>query len=140
MRRITRNFLIGLLVVIVLLLALGALPGLLKSGDPYYMSATPTDGELAVGDGGDYEAINASDLSERRFEYTTTALADATNGTGYSEPYWKGPFGIKGSFTHSPFDERSSLQSRYPNATEGSSVYVRQNETVYRLTVTQTKP
>jgi len=131
MRRITRNFLIGLLVVIVLLLALGALPGLLKSGDPYYMSATPVDA--------DHEAANASDLSERRFEYTTTALAGATNGTGYSAPYWKGPLGVKGSFTHSPFDERSSLQSRYPNATEGSSVYLRQNETVYRLTVTQNK-
>jgi len=131
MRRITRNFLLGLLAVVVLLLALGALPGLLKSGDPYYMSATPVDT--------DHEAANISDLSERRFEYTTTALADATNGTGYSEPYWKGPLGIKGSFTHSPFDERSSLQSRYPNATEGPSVYLRQNETVYRLTVTQTR-
>jgi hypothetical protein len=129
MRRITRNFLIGLLVVIVLLLALGALPGLLKSGDPYYLTATPVDE--------DREALNASDLSERRFEYTTAALADATNGTGYSEPYWKGPFGIKGAFTHSPFDEIDSLRSRYPNATDGSTVYARQNDSLYRLNVTQ---
>ncbi|MEF8883409.1 MAG: hypothetical protein V5A34_12905 [Halapricum sp.] len=129
MRRITRNFLLGVLVVVVLLLGLGALPSLLKSGDPYYVTATEVDI--------DHPAVDAGNLSERRFEYTVAALADANDGPGYSEPYWKGPIGIKGAFTHSPFDELESLQARYPNATDESAVYVRENVTLYRLNVTQ---
>jgi len=44
MRPITRNLVVGLLVVTVLLLALGAAPSLLRSGDPYYVTATPAEG------------------------------------------------------------------------------------------------
>ena len=112
MRRVTRNAVVLILVVLVALLALGALPGLLKSGDPYYVTAEP------VGDGAGVNAtaavanasavpgvVNGTALSERRFPYTTEALR---NGT--SESYWRGPVGIKGAFTHSPFDELSALE------------------------------
>ncbi|MFW6018411.1 MAG: hypothetical protein ACOCPX_06275 [Halapricum sp.] len=147
MRPITRNFLFGVLAVVVLLLALGALPGLLKSGDPYYFTATPIDETELTSEQRD-TAADAANLSERRYEYTTAALADATERTGYSEPYWRGPVGIKGAFTHSPFDELSALQSQYPDATDRDAVYVQiedesatgdavENVTFYRLNVTQ---
>lgn len=142
MRPIARNFLLGVLVVVVLLLALGALPGLLKSGDPYYLTATHVDADGLTADQR-AAAVEAANLSERRYEYTTAALADATNGTGYSEPYWRGPVGIKGAFTHSPFDELNALRSNYPGATDGDAVYVRAdatgggNVTFYRLNTTR---
>ena len=66
MRTITRNVLIGLGVVIVVLVALGALPSYLQSGDPYYVSATPVEGSGPT--------VNGSALSEQRFPYTTAAL------------------------------------------------------------------
>jgi len=135
MRRITRNFLIGLLVIVVLLVALGALPGLLKSGDPFYLTATPVD--PAETNYTAENAINAGNLSERRFEFTTTALANATNGTGSSNPYWRGPVGIKGTFTHSPFDELASMRTAYPEASDGETALVRVNESFYRLAVIQ---
>jgi len=140
-RPIARNFLIGVLVVVVLLLALGALPGLLKSGDPYYLTATQIGADELSSDE-QSAAIEAATLSERRYEYTTAALADAENGTGIADPYWKGPLGIKGAFTHAPFDELDALRSNYPDATDGDAVYVRTNTTgesvtFYRLSVTQ---
>ena len=124
MRRVTRNFVIGLLAVVVLLLALGALPGYLKSGDPYYMTATEVNDTRP--------AINASDLPEQRFPYATAAL-----DSGRSDPYWKGPFGIKGAFTHSPFDEVDAIGQRQANATADGAVYVTEDGTLYRLTITQ---
>jgi hypothetical protein len=137
MRTITRNVLIALVVIVILLIALGALPGLLKSGDPFYVSATP----VAAGDVGENltDAIDAANLSERRHEYTTAALADAeaANGTGYSAPYWNGPVGIKGAFTHSPFDELSSLGVQYPNATDGERALVRNDSSIYLIEITQ---
>jgi hypothetical protein len=135
MRPITRNFLLGLLVVVVLLLALGALPGLLKSGDPFYLTASPVD--PAETNYTAEDAINASDLSEQRFEFTATALANATDGTGWSDPYWRGPVGIKGAFTHSPFDELASMRTAYPEASDGETALVRANGTFYRLEVVQ---
>jgi len=129
MRRITRNFLLGVLAVLVLLIALGALPGLLKSGDPYYLVATPASADVAV---------NVTDLPANRYPYATAALANATvDATGRSEPYWRGPVGIKGAFTHSPFDEVDALTGRQPNATDGDGVFVRRNGSVYRLAVTR---
>ncbi len=129
MRRVTRNFLLGVLAVIVVLLALGALPGLLKSGDPYYVTATPAAADLAV---------NVTDLPERRFPYTNAALTNATDSSpGRSGPYWRGPVGLKGAFTHSPFDELGALRGREPNATDGEAVFVRRNGTTYRLAVSQ---
>jgi len=135
MRTVTRNFLLGMGVVLLLLLALGALPGFLKSGDPYYVVAT-----TAKPPG---ETVNVSNPTERRYEYTTSAVAAAAgNGTGRSDPYWEGPFGVKEGFTHSPFDEFDALTRDRPNATEtvgnDSRVYVAANTTVYRVVITQT--
>jgi hypothetical protein len=136
MRTVTRNFLLGMGVVLVLLLALGALPGFLKSGDPYYLTAT------AVADGGADDtaesAVDAATLSDQRYPYTTAALDNATADTpGRSNPYWRGPVGFKGAFTHSPFDEFDALTQQYPSAVDGDSVVVRHDGTLYRLAVTQ---
>jgi hypothetical protein len=144
MRTVTRNLLLGIGVVLVLLLALGAAPSLLRSGDPYYVSATPVGPtEENVTSGPNATAVNASTLSERTHPFTTEALAEvdpATNATGYSEPYWRGPVGIKGAFTHSPFDELASLRQRNPGATDGESVRLALNGTLYRVGVTQERP
>jgi hypothetical protein len=135
MRPVTRNTLLGIVAVVVLLLALGALPGLLKSGDPYYTVASPTDGEYSVENG---TAINWSTQSERRFPYTSAALAAASpSAAGQSEPYWRGPVGLKGAFTHSPFDERDALRQQYDGAVVGEGVVVRHNGTFYHVAVRQ---
>ncbi|WP_101294075.1 hypothetical protein [Halegenticoccus soli] len=105
MRRITRNFLIGLLLVVVALLALGALPSHLGSGDPYYLTATPTDEPGP--------AVDVSNASERRYPYLTQALRSED---GRSEGYQKGRYGLKEAFTHSPFDEVDALAARNPDA------------------------
>jgi len=133
MRRVTKGFVLGVAGVVVLLLALGALPGLLKAGDPYYLTATAADPAGA-------EPLNASALSADRYPYTTAALASAERdgtGAGRSEPYWRGPVGVKGGFTHSPFDERAALERRFPAATGDGAVHARHNGTVYRLAVTR---
>jgi hypothetical protein len=139
MRTVTRNFLLAMGVLAVLLLALGAVPSYLKSGDPYYLTATPTD---AVGNdtaaNGSVDAVNASALSAQRYPYTTEALDNATaNASGQSTPYWRGPVGLKGAFTHSPFDEYDALDQQFPDAVEGDTVLVRHDGTLYRLAVTQ---
>ena len=129
MRRVTRNAVVLLLVVVVGLLALGALPGLLKSGDPYYVTANPVNASEV---GNASAAVAVGDLSERRYPYTTEALR---NGT--SEPYWRGPWGLKGTFTHSPFDEVSALSGRNAAAAQGEGVLVSDNGTLYRVAVGQ---
>lgn len=158
MRTVTRNLLLGIGVVLVLLLALGAAPSLLRSGDPYYVSATPvgdadgvnvTEADTEATAGGSNEtaandsdttAVNASQLSARTHPFTTEALANASaNQSGYSDPYWEGPIGIKGAFTHSPFDELASLRQRNPNATDGEAVRLVDNGTLYRVGVTQNR-
>lgn len=136
MRQITRRVTLALLAAIVLLLALGALPGYLKSGDPYYMTATATDNRTA---------IPADSLSDNRYPYTAAALANATaaagdgtaNATGRSEPYWKGPVGLKGAFTHSPFDEFDALQRLDGDAVrdDGDRVLVTYEGDRYSVTV-----
>jgi hypothetical protein len=132
MRRRTRNAILVILAVLVFLVALGALPGLLRSGDPYYVTATAVDG------GDDRPAVNATGLPAARFPYTTAALSNATADTpGRSAPYWKGPVGFKEVFTHSPFDELSALAGRNATAATDGGVYVRQDESLYRLAVTQ---
>ncbi|WP_135663633.1 hypothetical protein [Halorhabdus rudnickae] len=129
MRRRTRIALLVILGIVVFLLALGALPNYIKSGDPYYLTATPVE---------DHAAINGSDLDERRYPYTTAAIADATaDEPGRSDPYWKGYVGFKEAFTHSPFDEITALQQRSMDTSEADAVYVRFEGTIYRLTVTQ---
>jgi len=135
MRTVTRNFLLAMAVLVVLLLALGAVPSYLKSGDPYYLTATPPDGELSVASD---TAVDAANLSAQRYPYTREALDNATAGSvGQSSPYWRGPVGLKGAFTHSPFDEYDALSQQYPAATDGERILVRDDGTFYRLAVTQ---
>lgn len=142
MRTRTRNFILAILAVLAVLLALGAVPGLLKSGDPYYMTVEPqgefnaTNGTLA---GTNQTALDAGTLSERRFPFTTAAVTAAgPNATGQSDPYWRGPTGLKEAFTHSVFDERESLARQNASAATDDGVYVHDGETVYLLTITQT--
>jgi hypothetical protein len=134
-RRITRNVTLVILAVVVLLLALGALPSYLKSGDPYYVVATATDEPGP--------SVEAANLSERSYRYSLGAVgAAAGNGTGRSDPYWRGPVGLKEPFTHSPFDEFGAFGVGYPNATttagNDTTVFVSRNDTRYRLVITQT--
>ena len=131
MRPVTRNTVVGIGVVVVALLALGALPSYLKSGDPYYVVAEPT---------GSGPAVNATNLSERRYPYVTGAVAAAASGEGRSEPYWEGPFGLKESFSHSPFDEFDAIGQRSPAATDGGTVFVARNGTRYRLEIVRGEP
>ena len=134
MRRRTRNVVLAVIGAAVLLLALGAVPGVLRSGDPYYVTATTVD-ETSLGTD-DWTAVDATGLPEARFPYATAALANATRDTpGRSEPYWEGPVGIKEAFTHSPFDEMSALRERNSTAATEEGVYVRESERLYRLAV-----
>lgn len=126
MRTITRNVLLAVVATVVVLLALGAVPSVVRSGAPYYLTATPVENRTA---------LNASTLSGRRYPYTTAALTDATDSTaGRSDPYWRGPVGMKESFSHSPFDELSALR-QFDDATGDGGPYVRHDGTVYRLEV-----
>ncbi|MFB6192050.1 MAG: hypothetical protein ABEI11_01875 [Haloarculaceae archaeon] len=135
MRAVTRRVVYAVLAVVVVLLALGALPSFLRAGDPYYVTA------VAAGAPAGVEPIDAANISERRYPYTTAALAAANasaGGTpGRSDAYYRGPVGLKGAFTHSPFDEFAAYREQYPGATEAGAVYVRRNATTYRLTVDQ---
>lgn len=99
MRRIMRNALLLTGFVVVALLAVGAVPSYLGSGEAYYLEATPTDEAGA--------AVNATEISERRFPYLTTAL---TADNGRSEGYQRALGGYKTWFAHSPFDEFDALQ------------------------------
>jgi hypothetical protein len=130
MRQITRRVTFALLVALALLLALGALPSYLQTGDPYYLTATPADGN--------HTAVDASLLTTDRYPYASAALADAApNRSGQSDAYYRGPFGFKGAFTHSPFDEVDAVRARNASAVDADGVFVRQNGTLYRLAVTQ---
>ena len=112
MRTVTRNLIVALLAVVAVLLALGALPGYLGSGDPYYVEATAAEGDGA--------AVVADNLSERRFPYAFEALEslEAGDEPARSEPYYEGPVGFKESFTHTPFDEFGEFESRNRDAVE----------------------
>jgi hypothetical protein len=141
MRTRTRNFTLAILAILVALIALGALPGLLKSGDPYYLTVDPqgeynaTNGTLA---GTNQTAIDATNLSEQRYPFTTAAVGAAgPNSSGQSDPYWRGPTGFKEAFTHSVFDERESLTRQNAAAVTDDGIYVHDGETVYLLTITQ---
>lgn len=124
-----------LLSALLALLALGVLPSLLGGGEVYYVTATPVDpGELETDDdgGGDLESIRVGNLSENRFPYTHEAVAE-----GVSDPYEDDRFGIKGSFTHTPFDEFDELELWETNATVADdAVLVAENGSYYRLEIT----
>jgi len=123
-RPITRRALFGFALVCLALLALGALPSYLGAGEPYYLTATPTD-ELGP-------AVNVTDLSERRYPYLVGALE-----SGRSDPYRRGPLGLKESFTHSPFDERQGLVARNPDARREGGVLVTDGGERYLVAVTR---
>jgi len=112
-RRVTRRAVAAVLLALAALLALGALPAHLGSGDPYYLTATPTNGSGP--------AVDVTGVSERRFPYLAAALDGAD---GRSAPYRTGRFGLKEAFAHSPFDERDALAARKPAAAEGGTVSV----------------
>jgi hypothetical protein len=124
-RQLTRYAVVGFVAVCVGLLALGALPSMLGSGDPYYLTATPTEA--------DGPSVNVTDLSERRYPYLAGAIA-----SGRSEPYRKGPVGLKESFAHSPFDEREGLVARNPDARREGGVLVTHGSERYLVEVTRT--
>jgi hypothetical protein len=129
-RRVTRNFLLGLGVLAVLLLALGAVPSYLGSGDPYYLTVEPASSADAT----ETQAVNMTDYSERRYPYLTSALA---SDDGRSEGYQRGAVGLKESFSHSPFDEFDALVARNADARSGDSVLVVVDGDYYRVQVTQ---
>ncbi len=106
MRRIMRNALVVVALVVLALLALGAVPSLLGSGDSYYLEVTPVDD--------DGTAIDADELSESRYPFLMSALAA---DDGRSEGYQRGPGEFKEWFTHSPFDELDSFGQLNEEAT-----------------------
>lgn len=105
MRQITRRVAVAIGLVVVALLALGAVPSALGTGPSYHLAVTETN---ASG-----PAANVSDLSERRYPYLTEALAAPD---GRSSGYRRGRLGLKESFDHSPFDEVSALVAQNRDA------------------------
>lgn len=126
MRRVTRNLLLAIVVILVALLALGALPSYLGSGDPYYLTVESVET--------DEPAVNVDDVSERRYPYLTGALA---SDDGRSDGYQMGPYGIKEWFTHTPFDEVDALTQRVPDAATDTGVRVEFEGQTYHVEVRQ---
>ncbi|MES3517179.1 MAG: hypothetical protein PPP58_05895 [Natronomonas sp.] len=141
MRRITRNAILLILGVVVGLLALGALPGLIQTGDPYHLEAETTE---ATG-----ESVDIDGLSERRFPFLFEAIeaADSGDQPARSTAYFTGAVGFKEAFTHTPFDEFDELESRNPDAIErtatspvGDVIYVERSDTRYRIEIVRGQP
>jgi len=124
MRRVTRNLLVAIALVAVALLALGALPSYLGSGDPYYLTAEPIET--------DETAADVNDVSDRRYPFLTSALA---SDDGRSEAYQTGPFGAKEWFTHTPFDEVDALTRQVPEAATDDGVRIRRDGRTYYVEV-----
>lgn len=137
MRPVTRNAVFVILGLLVALLALGALPGLIETGDPYYV-------EASVAADGSGPAVAAENLSERRFPYSFGAVeaADAGDTPARSDPYYTGVVGLKGAFTHAPFSEFEEFETLSPAAVDshgdrpvGDVAYLRADGTRYRLEI-----
>ena len=128
MRRIMRNALLVVGLVVVGLLALGALPGYLGSGEYYYLEATATDDDGA--------AVDVESISERRYPYLTAALAA---NDSRSEGYQRGLGRFKDSFTHSPFNEVDALQQLEPAAVrdDGEGVVINHESGRYHVTIVE---
>ena len=124
MRPVTRNLLVAIAVITLALLALGALPSYLGSGDPYHLTVEPAES--------DGPSVNATGLSERRYPYLSEAFA---SDEGRSMSYQRGPFGLKESFTHSPFDEVDALTARGPNATIDGGVRIERDGETYVVAI-----
>lgn len=121
-----RNALVGVGVGILVLLALGALPSYLGSGEYYYLEVSATDDEGP--------AVDVERISDRRHPYLTTALAA---DDGRSDGYQRGLGGFKDAFTHSPFDELSSLQQLEPEASrnDGEQVIIQLEDERYSVEI-----
>ena len=128
MRPVARNLLIAIAVVVVALLALGALPSMLEAGDPYYLTADPIDSSEP--------AVNVTGISPRRYPFLSGALA---SDDGRSDGYREGPYGVKEHFTHTPFDEVDALTQRVGAARLDGGVRVRFEGETYYVQVTQSK-
>ncbi|GAB7092322.1 hypothetical protein JCM18237_25930 [Halorubrum luteum] len=126
MRPVARNLLVVIALVLVALLALGALPSYLGSGDPYHLTVESIET--------DEPAANVDDVSERRYPYLTGALE---SDDGRSEGYRMGPYGIKEWFTHTPFDEVDALTQQVPEAGTDDGVRVEFDGETYYAEVTQ---
>ena len=130
MRPLMRKVAVGLVIVAVALLALGAAPSYLGTGDPYHLTVEPT--------ADDGPTVNVTDTSERRYPYLTGALAA---DDGCSEGYQTGPYGIKEWFTHTPFDEVDELTQIVPDAeTDDGRVRVEYEGERYYVAVVQESP
>ncbi|MGM0592169.1 MAG: hypothetical protein ACQETI_11185 [Halobacteriota archaeon] len=126
MRQITRRFLAGLLLLGLGLLALGAVPSYLGSGDPYYLVVTSTADEGPAAD--------VTNVSDRRYPFLTSALAA---DDGRSEPYRRGAFGLKEEFAHSPFDEFDALAIQHQDARDGDRIRIEADGQRYYLEIQQ---
>jgi hypothetical protein len=123
-RRVTRNTIFAIVVVIGLLLALGAVPSLLRSGEPYHVTAEQTTEQGP--------SVSLTALPASRYPFVSAAIAD-----GRSEAYYEGPFGFKEGFAHSPFDEFDAITQRYGTAVgpDDRLIYVGTNESRYRVRI-----
>jgi len=122
-----QRYLLVLVGLVVLSLAAGALPSLLESGEPYHVTATAVEsGDVPA----EMTTYDATDVSDRRYPYLVAAVDD-----GVSNAYYEGPFGVKESFAHSPFDEFGAIETRLPNAVDDHVAYVAYDGTVYRLEI-----
>ncbi|WP_050033470.1 hypothetical protein [Halorubrum halophilum] len=126
MRRVTRNLLVAIALVAVALLALGALPSYLGSGDPYYLTAEPIETNETAAD--------VNNVTDRRYPFLTGALA---SDDGRSDPYLADSYGVKEWFTHTPFDEVDALTRQVPEAATDDGVRVRRDGRVYHVEVIQ---
>jgi len=126
MRPLMRNALLAVGLVAVMLLALGALPGYLGSGEYYYLDVTETDD--------DGTAVDVEALSEQRYPYLTAALG---SDDGRSAGYQRALGGFKDAFTHSPFNELDSLQQLEPDAVrdDGDRVIIDVDGDRYSVTI-----
>lgn len=126
-RQNTRRFVVVLALVALGLLALGALPSYLGTGEPAYLTATQTEAEASG------LAVNVTDLPDHRYPYLFEALE-----TGQSEGYQSGRWGLKEEFTHTPYDELDALATRNPDARlGGDAVLVEYEGQRYRIEVVQ---
>jgi len=126
MRPVTRNLLIVIGLIAVALLALGALPSYLGSGDPYYLTVEQIETDETTAD--------VNDVSDRRYPFVTSALA---GDDGRSDAYQMGPYGVKEWFTHTPFDEVDSLTQQVPEAASNGGVRVEFDGETYHVEVVQ---
>ena len=124
MRRVTRNVLVAIALVVVALLALGALPSYLGSGDPYYLTVEPIETNGTAAD--------VNNVSDRRYPYLIGSIESAD---GRSDGYQTGPFGMKEWFTHTPFDEVDAIARQSPEAAMETGVRVRRDGETYHAEV-----